>query len=52
MMDADEKTGITAITGLDLGANIGVTISYSYIKRFYNNTSRSAKRKPQNPNNN
>ena len=24
MIDADEKTGITAITGLDLGANIGV----------------------------
>jgi len=24
MIDADEKTGITAITGLDLGANLGV----------------------------
>ena len=24
MLDADEKTGITAITGLDLGANFGV----------------------------
>ena len=24
MLDADEKTGITAITGLDLGANLGV----------------------------
>ena len=24
MLDADEKTGITAITGVDLGANLGV----------------------------
>ena len=24
MLDADEKTGITAITGLDLGANLGI----------------------------
>ena len=32
MIEGDEKTGITAITGLDLGANLGHLISYTCIK--------------------
>ena len=39
MIDADEKTGITAITGLDLGANIRRLLPRAYIQRFFNNKS-------------
>src|SRR5208283_3595851 len=35
MLDADEKTGITAITGLDLGANLGVIYHTHTAKGFY-----------------
>ncbi len=52
MIEADEKTAITAITGLDLGANLRHTISHAHLKRFHNHTCRSAKRQPKNPNNN
>src|SRR5208283_3603338 len=34
-LDADEKTGITAITGLDLGANIGLLYHTHTAKCFY-----------------
>lgn len=35
MLDADEKTGITAITGLDLGANLGIIYHTHTAKGFY-----------------
>ncbi|MCL2359742.1 MAG: NADH-quinone oxidoreductase subunit C [Nitrososphaerota archaeon] len=35
LLDADEKTGITAITGLDLGANIGVYYHVRTSKSFF-----------------
>ena len=39
MVEADEKTGITAITGLDLGANLGVILSHSHSKGLLRLTS-------------
>ena len=35
MLDADEKTGITAITGLDLGANLGIIYHIHTAKGFF-----------------
>ena len=39
MVEADAKTGITAITGLDLGANLGVILSRSHRKGLLRLTS-------------
>jgi NADH-quinone oxidoreductase subunit D len=35
MVEADEKTGITAITGLDLGANLGIIYHIHTAKGFF-----------------
>ena len=51
MIDADEKAGITAITGLDLGENIGVYYHVHTSNAFVTIKARSPQRKPENPNN-
>ncbi len=50
MLAADEKTGITAITGLDLGATIGVYYHVHTSNAFVTIKTEVTKRKPQNPN--
>ncbi|MGA2387243.1 MAG: NADH-quinone oxidoreductase subunit C [Candidatus Bathyarchaeia archaeon] len=47
MVDADEKTGITAITGVDLGANLGVIYHVHTAKGFFGLRAEVPKEKPR-----